>query len=198
MSNTVELLRYTPDYMDALTDAISMCHQKKAGSKVLKHCIEAGHLSVLEHAYATFKLKCSVQTLLQLTRHRHLSFTVQSSRVTELSEVYEVDDHVLDEKIAQQANYYLWFRRYCKEANLPTEMTSYLAPKAMMYNLVVTGNLRAWYEYLPKRMCARAQTEHRELATEIQKQLAEVMPEIFSEVTAPCENCKESGCAFGK
>lgn len=198
MSKYVELLRCTPDYMNALTDAISMCHQKQAGERVVKHCIEAGHLSVLEHAYATFKLKCSVQTLLQLTRHRHLSFTVQSSRVTELSEMYEVDDPVLDEKIAQQANYYLWFRRYCKEANLPTGMTAYLAPKAMMYNLVVTGNLRAWYEYLPKRLCARAQIEHNELALEIKRQLAEAMPEIFADVKAPCATCKESGCAFGK
>lgn len=198
MSKYVELLRYTPDYIKALMDAISMCHQKKAGANVLKHCIEAGHLSVLEHAYATFKLKCSVQTLLQLTRHRHLSFTVQSSRVTELSEVYETGDKVLDEKIAQQANYYLWLRRYCKEANLPTEGIAYVAPKAMMYNLVVTGNLRAWYEYLPKRLCVRAQVEHNELAHEIKKQLAEVMPEIFADVKAPCATCKESGCSFGK
>lgn len=197
MSNTVELLRYTPDYMDALTDAISMCHQKKAGSKVLKHCIEAGHLSVLEHAYATFKLKCSVQTLLQLTRHRHLSFTVQSSRVTELNDYYKTWTNA-DIGIEENVKYYKDTVMYCDFHDLPKEMAAYAAPKAMMYNLVVTGNLRAWYEYLPKRMCARAQTEHRELATEIQKQLAEVMPEIFAGITAPCENCKESGCTFGK
>lgn len=198
MSNTVELLRYTPDYMDALTDAISMCHQKKAGSKVLKHCIEAGHLSVLEHAYATFKLKCSIQTLLQLTRHRHLSFTVQSSRVTELDTYYTTGDTNLDEGFEIMALAYKFATDYCRDNGIAIENSAYLAPKAMMYNLVVTGNLRAWYEYLPKRMCARAQTEHRELATEIKKQLAEVMPEIFADVTAPCENCKESGCAFGK
>lgn len=198
MSKYVELLRCTPDYMKALTDAISMCHQKQARSNVLKHCITAGHLSVLEHAHATFKVKCSIQTLLQLTRHRHLSFTVQSSRVTELDTYYTTGDTNLDEGIEIKALAYKCATNYCRDNGIAIENAAYLAPKAMMYSLVVTGNLRAWYEYLPKRMCARAQTEHRELATEIKKQLAEVMPEIFADVTAPCENCKESGCAFGK
>ena len=65
-----------------------------------------------------------------------------------------------------------------------------------MYNLVVTGNFRAWFEYLPKRMCARAQTEHREVANEIKRLLAENAPEIFKDVTAPCSNYNETSCDF--
>lgn len=57
---------------------------KTSGSETVQKAVEAGHLSVLEHCYASFEITVSTSVLLQLTRHRHLSFTVQSSRGCEL------------------------------------------------------------------------------------------------------------------
>lgn len=103
MTNNVELISITPNYKEVLTGAISQCYQTdKHSDKALEHCIQAGHLSVLEHCYATFKIKCSIQTLLQLTRHRHLSFTVQSSRGTTLEEWISTGDLQLDNILAKQ------------------------------------------------------------------------------------------------
>lgn len=194
-NSNVKLISYTPHYVNVLIGAISQCYQKQADKRVLEHCINAGHLSVLEHAYATFKVKCSIQTLLQLTRHRHLSFTVQSSRVTELEDVWKTGDEVLDASIEDYHTVYGVARQL---PHLNTEDVAYLAPKASMYNLYVTGNLRAWYEYLPKRLCMRAQREHRELAQAILKELQKVMPLVFNGVKPHCETCKEKGCTFGK
>ena len=63
--------------------------------------------------------------------------------------------------------------------------------------MVITGNFRAWYEYLPKRLCARAMAEHQELAKQILNILSESAPEIFGNNSfMNCENCKEKSCDF--
>ena len=82
------------------------------------------------------------------------------------------------------------------EAKVSKEDIAYILPKGAVYELFITGNLRAWYEYLPKRMCKRAQKEHREIAMQIKEMLAKVYPNIFEGVTAPCDHCKEEGCSF--
>ena len=137
----VSLIHITPNYMDVLKHAIGMCHQTKVGDRVVKHCINAGHLSVLEHCTAVFEIKCSIQTLLQITRHRHLGFTVQSSRVCGLTEVYKTGDEWLDFEIEVAMARY----NEALERGIKHEYAAYLLPKAAMYNLVVSGNFRAWY-----------------------------------------------------
>lgn len=186
----VELISITQNHMELLKEAIGMCHQTQVSDRVVKHCIEARHMSVLEHAYASFKVKCSLQTLLQLTRHRHLSFTVQSSRVTDLKDYYETGDWFVDSMNKDTMNEYL------SNNASRQEQKAYMLPKAAMYNLVVTGNFRAWYEYLQKRLCARTQTEHRKLAEEINNTLCLYAPQVFESCTAPCSTCKEKSCVF--
>ena len=195
MQNKVELISITPDYMKVLKTAASQCYQKEATNKVIDHIIEAGHLSVLEHCYATFKLSCSIQMLLQLTRHRHLSFTVQSSRGSELEEVYETGNTDVDD-VTRAAYIRAFNLNYLLGAD--RETAAYVLPKASMYNLVVTGNFRAWYEYLGKRLCRRAQKEHRQVAERIHILLQENAPEIFCRKLTHCDTCKETGCTFSE
>jgi len=189
----VELINYTKDYKELLCRAISQCYQKEAGEEVIKHCLKAGHLSVLEHATASFEITCSIQTLLQLSRHRHFSMTVQSSRGTVLTESLKVEDKKLQELLDEQVHNYV----NCNIGeDISNEDRALLAPKAMMYRLVITGNLRAWYEYLPKRLCSRAQKEHRELAKAIQEELAKVFPLVFDKEFLKCDTCTERSCSF--
>lgn len=189
---TVKLLRVTPDAMELLKVAAGECYQSKVSDSVIRHIIEAGHLSVLEHCQATFEITCSITTLLQLTRHRHLSFTVQSSRGSVLSNTYDTDHPAIDGEIARIMHEYsrLLSFGYAKEE------AAYVLPKAVEYKLVVTGNFRAWFEYLPKRMCKRASKEHQELANLIYHELIKVCPEVFGNVKPHCQNCKERSCAF--
>ena len=50
------LISMTQNPMEVLKTAAGMCYQKDATDAVIKHIIDAGHLSVLEHCYATFKV----------------------------------------------------------------------------------------------------------------------------------------------
>lgn len=179
--------------MKVLKTAAGQCYQKATTTKVIEHIVEAGHLSVLEHCYATFEVTCSLAVLLQLTRHRHLSFTVQSSRGSELTGFYECGNDYIDtlSKIAMK-NYH----KESQEKRAPQEVLQYMLPKAVEYKMVITGNFRAWFEYLPKRLCKRASKEHRELAELILHALRANCPEVFLKCETPCVTCKEKGCSF--
>lgn len=190
---TAKLISITQDPMGVLKTAAGMCYQKKATDNVIQHIIEAGHLSVLEHCYATFEVTCSVAVLLQLTRHRHLSFTCQSTRGSRLTSLYETGVADVDEAVAEQMAEYL---KACDNPIIPLEDAAYQIPKGAEYKLVVSGNFRAWFEYLPKRLCARANREHRELAQLIADQLYLACPEVFKNVKTNCANCKERGCSY--
>lgn len=188
----VQLLSMTVDPLTLIRRAMGECYQRPLGVKTVQKAIEAGHLSVLEHCYASFEITVSTSVLLQLTRHRHLSFTVQSSRGCELKTYHktgiEYIDKLLEEHMADYA--------YVYQEAVKKEDVAYLLPKGAEYTLVITGNFRAWYEYLPKRMCKRAQQEHRQLAMEIQKQLAKACPEIFDRDFMKCDMCTERSCSF--
>lgn len=188
----VEYIMGTPGAVDVLCLAVSQCYQQKASPAVLKHCIKAGHLSVLEHAMATFKVTCSLQTLLQITRHRHLSFTCQSSRGSAMNEVMPTGNEVVDEVNMENVG----IVQQLIAAGTPYEEAALMLPKAIMYTFVVSGNFRAWYEYLPKRLCKRAQREHREVALAIRNILSKEYPTVFADVCPHCATCNERGCSF--
>jgi thymidylate synthase (FAD) len=188
----VHLISHTPDPLTLIKTAAGQCYQKEATDATIKHILDAGHLSVLEHAYASFEITCSLTVLLQLTRHRHLSFTVQSSRGTLLSDLAETAIPLADRQNRETLRLY----HTLAEEGYRMEELAYMLPKGILYHLVVTGNFRAWYEYLPKRLCMRATREHRELAEHLHNQLSLLCPEVFVRIQKPCATCKERSCAF--
>lgn len=189
----VKLIDITPHAMDKLAKIASTCYQSTPSERVVKKILELGHWSVFEHCYATFRINMSVAALLQMTRHRHLSFTVQSSRATELTDFYEPDDErVLDTIEETMTRYHI----RVNSGNYEHDELLYMLPKAAAYEVYVTGNFRAWLEYLPKRMCKRAMKEHRMIAEMIQLALADQCPEIFSKVRPRCEYCHDKSCDF--
>lgn len=189
---SVSLISHTPDPVSLLKTAASQCYQREATDATIAHIIEAGHTSVLEHAYASFAVKCSLTVLLQLTRHRHLSFTVQSSRATLLSDLTETGILLADRHNKQTLQLYA---HLADEGYSKSDLT-YMLPKGIEYHLVITGNFRAWYEYLPKRLCKRATQEHQELAEQIRAHLVSLCPAVFAHVAAPCAHCRERSCIY--
>lgn len=189
-STEVELIDITPDAMKKLAQVAAVCYQVPPSEKVVKKIVKLGHLSVLEHCYATFRFKMSVACLLQLTRHRHFSFTIQSSRHTELTQAHWPGG-TADEVIAGELEQYN--RVY--NADGP-EKALYCIPKAALYEGYVTGNFRAWYEYLQKRLCLRAMYEHREFAMKVRKALDRHYPDIFDSASPQCVICCDSSCPF--
>lgn len=190
---TVKLVKFDENYMDILKLAVSKPYGSNPSEKVVQKVINCGHISILEHVHVVFEVCCSVRVLGQLTRHRFLSFTVQSSRgkmpdtfieplnnykypLDNMSCAFDYFDMIEQEYALEDAAYYL--------------------PQGVETSLVLSGNLRAWFEWLPKRLCKRAMPEHRKLAELIHKELRKAMPEIFDRNFLNCANCKEKSCRF--
>lgn len=203
---SAKLISITPNYMDVLKTACSQPYGKDVTEKSIKKIIESGHLSVLEHCSASFLVTCSVRVLGQLTRHRHLSFTCKSARgsvfdtciipdgMYDFAKKHGVPKEVIDSMIDKQPMLHAY--KECIADGLAEQDAAYFLPQGVETSLVVTGNFRAWYEYLPKRLCKRAMPEHRELAMAIQKCLADAASEIFDKNFMNCKHCTERSCDF--
>ena len=196
---SVRLLSITPNYMELLKAACGKPYGNDVSEKGIKAIIESGHLSVLEHCYASFEVKCSVRVLGQLTRHRHLSFTVKSARGSQFDKLV-VPNGMLG-KLKDNAILIVdsAFEAYntAIQSGVSEQDAAYLLPQGAETEMVITGNFRAWFEYLPKRLCKRAMPEHRVLAARILEELQTAAPEIFERRKfLNCANCKERSCEF--
>ena len=194
----VRLLSITPNYMELLKAACGKPYGNNVSENGIQTIIKSGHLSVLEHCYASFELKCSVRVLGQLTRHRHLSFTVKSARGSKFDKLvipYGMLGKLKDNGalIVDAA-----FEAYntALQNGVSEQDAAYLLPQGAETEMVITGNFRAWYEYLPKRVCKRAMPEHRQLAYNILRELGKAAPEIFHRCFLNCANCEEKSCDF--
>ena len=196
---SANLISMTPNYMTLLQCACSKPYGKDVSEKGIQSIINSGHLSILEHCYASFEIECSVRVLGQLTRHRHLSFTCKSARGSKFDTMetphfgFTTDAATLYDYLSSIA---LEPYKLALEAGIKEQDAAYLLPQGVRTSIVVTGNFRAWYEYLPKRMCKRAMPEHQKLAELIQKSLADAAPEIFDRGFMNCANCTERSCEF--
>lgn len=206
----VELINFTS--LDVPIHAMGKCYGKRVNEKILANAVKAGHRSLLEHVLVTFDMTMSEKCLAQITRHRWLSFTVQSTRGADFSDMgyfnpsfFVETGNLNDERtepdlhfcLADGINCYSEILENLKDEPRGKEIAGYALPMGTNVNLTVSGNLRAWLEYLPKRLCKRASVEHQLIAREVYRQLNEVYPSIINkEVLGICENCKESSCDF--
>ena len=171
---------------------------------------EQGHFSILEHASATFYLTGVSRALLaEITRHRHLSFSVMSQRFVDESEANIVippavrrsnarvtyasedfrDDLAGDipEALEWWGQEAVWNYETIVDAlaaeGLPRKQAREAA-RAMLPNMtetkiVVTGNLRAWHEVIERRTAPDADAEFQQVASMIRDELQKLAPEVF-------------------
>ena len=168
--------------------------QGKEGKRLFNHIVKSGHTSTLEHIHFTFAVERVSRALLaQLTRHRQLSFSVQSQRYNKFSSDSRSGgfDYAVPEKIRTKGTYeneildafqramYIIQQEYDHliALGIPQEDARAVLPNAATCNLVTSGNLRAWLEFYNKRKPGNgAQIEIAEFAEQIKNAIVEVEP----------------------
>ena len=179
--------------------AAAVCTNSKNTERALKHAMESGHTSVLEHAVFTFKVEgLSRAALAQLTRHRLASVDVQSQRYVRIhgidlvmpesirnSEFYEEAGSLLEDVM----NLY----QRMVDAGIPCEDARYVTPQAVPTTLYMTMNARELLHFFSLRTCNRAQWEIRHLADAMLKLCKESAPVIFENAgpSCVCGHCSE-------
>lgn len=162
----------------------------KEGERLFRQIVSSGHTSTLEHITFTFAVENVSRALLaQLTRHRHISFSVQSQRYVKLSSDSRSGgfDYVVPRKL--EAEVYspqidafekaMWDAQdsYNKliEMGVPQEDARAVLPNAAATNLVMTLNLRTALEFYNKRKPGNgAQNEITQLAEAIKNEITAV------------------------
>lgn len=167
----------------------------------LKHILDVGHESVLEHASATFYIETSRSVLTELERHRHLSFSVVSQRYVDPGPLgVHVPPAIEDLPGDQQKLAFLYMRDAVEVATTSYNQLVSLfsanglprkkareAARAVLPNMtnspmVVTGNHRAWRYVIKARWHEAADAEIRELAGELLRQLREIAPNTYQDI----------------
>lgn len=168
--------------------------------RLFRHITRSGHASTLEHITYTFAIEGVSRALLaQLTRHRHLSFSVQSQRYVRMGSGDRIGgfDYVTppsvsaDKKVSEGT----FFEESAvdifseamrdaqsaydrlREAGVPAEDARMVLPNAATCNLVMTGNLRTLLDFYAKRRPGNgAQWEIAELAVSIRDEIVKIDP----------------------
>jgi thymidylate synthase (FAD) len=169
----------------------------------VRHIIDVGHFSVLEHASVSFYITgISRSCTHELIRHRHFSYSQLSQRY-----VPEHDSQVVvppgiegDAELEQiftaaadasRAAYgELLDKLETKLADLPNatlrrkqarQAARAVLPNATETRIVVTGNYRAWRHFIAVRASEHADREIRGLAIACLRQLVDAAPTVFAD-----------------
>lgn len=162
--------------------------------------LSRGHYGPWEHPQITFSVEgVSRVTMAQITRHRHLTFDVQSQRYVDFSDKEAIvpkglrdPDHFAREtgEVDMDENELEYWRnayrqmtreqfRYYNDmvnAGIPKEDARYILPVGTPVNMTFSGNARAMMHVLNLRQKANAQWEIRELSNGVAEMLEEWMP----------------------
>ena len=173
MQVTIERATIKP--IDVISQAAGICYGKTDASyKRVKHCYEHGHMSVFEHAHVSLKIEgISRACMAQLTRHRHVSFCVESQRYTRydlsgndwyvIPPSFDGDQAYFRKCMREAAGHYT----ICVNGGMKPEDARYLLPGATKTNLVMTCNVRELFHVLDMRTDGAAQWEIRQLMSKI-------------------------------
>jgi thymidylate synthase (FAD) len=163
--------------------------------------LSRGHYGPWEHPQITFAVKgVSRVTMAQITRHRHMTFDVQSQRYVDFSDVESIVPKSLEEEtlarevgitdVESQDELRELYKMYTKDAvefyqrmvrnGVPKEDARFVLPLGTPVNMTFSGNARTFMHVFNLRQKASSQWEIRELADLLAEELESWMPYSFN------------------
>lgn len=163
--------------------------------KLVQTILDSHHYSTIEHVSLTVRVICSRACLAQWTRHRHFSFSVESQRYVNYSREkfgsgitfikpqdyykYTTEQRfIFDQALESCEEQYLKLTT----AGLKAQEARNVLNNAVKTEMVVTANLRAWRDFLQKRVDKSAQDEIRYLSKLILSEFRCNIPVIFDDI----------------
>ncbi|KQS69787.1 FAD-dependent thymidylate synthase [Modestobacter sp. Leaf380] len=169
----------------------------------LRHILEVGHLSVLEHGTVSMYLTGVSRSLThELIRHRHFSYSQLSQRyvperdaafvepgvIAEDPELHRLFTEAADASLKAYTD--LLEGLETRFADVPNatlrrkqarQAARSVLPNATETRIVVTGNYRAWRHFVAMRASEHADVEIRELAVLCLRELQRVAGNVFDD-----------------
>jgi thymidylate synthase (FAD) len=169
----------------------------------LRHILDVGHLSVLEHGTVTMYFSGISRSLThELIRHRHFSYSQLSQRYVPERNAAMVEPDVIAEDAELHAKFvaasdaavqaYTELLEGLEKKFADVEQGTLrrkqarqaaraVLPNATETRIVVTGNYRAWRHFVAMRASEHADVEIRALAIASLRELQRVAPNVFAD-----------------
>lgn len=160
---------------------------------LLTNCINRGHESVLEHEKITIQMICDIGVYKDLTRHRHASFSIESTRYCN----YGKDKFDNELKFIKPCNiepgqiYAFWmnemqniehtYQEMSRRGCTPDQMRLIL-PHSTAALVTMTANIREWKHILELRANNHAHPSVQQVMIPLLLYFKEKMPEIFNSI----------------
>lgn len=169
---------------------------EKTKEELIAGLLRSGHFGPFEHPKAYFVVEeISRVAMAQVTRHRHMSFDVQSQRYVEFSDKEAVippsfgekmrvrEDtgntepaiNVLDQHWKDSVRKYEW----ALDADIPKEDARFFLPQCTPVNLTFSANPRSLMHFFDLRNSGAAQWEAQEFAQQVLAECEKWSPITF-------------------
>lgn len=190
----VTLKNITPFSADFIGEMAAICYdgpvEYQSNIKRAKKCKEDSHFATMRFAHATFHVggfsRCGSE---QMLRHKFLDFLKRSQRYCDDGDALVV----VPPSIAEKPDLLEAFMAHARQAStlykfltlrgIKKEDARYALLLATESEFNVVGSLQAWHDFLygnAGRLQKAAQWEIKAVAREIERQLAEAAPELFT------------------
>lgn len=184
---------------------ISHLSEPKDAAEFVRKIIRLGHESVLEYVSLTFHIICDRAIQNELVRHRHASFTVESTRYVKYDELTVIepdfdgvthpDRNIRVPAQVQRSNWYeavqsaevsylncLTGGKYYEGCGMPPEIARSVLPLCLKSELYMTANLRAWRHILRLRTSEAAHPQMRFIMRQVLDTFREKLPVIVEDL----------------
>ncbi len=200
----VELMATTPRAEDVIEKACRTCYLSfhrynppASTEELIKKVIRKGHHSVLEHAYATFRIKGGSRVFThEMVRHRLMSPSQESQRYVEYGKTkefeYVIPPAVESSRFKDEFKNKAWELKELYEemvsAGIPKEDARYILPNATVSEIVLSANFRELRHIFEVRCMPRAHWEIRGICLEMLRIMKKEAPIVFWDFVIDQEN----------
>lgn len=161
---------------------------------LLKNCINRGHESILEHEKITIRMICDIGVYKDLTRHRHASFSIESTRYCNYGkDKFENQIKFIEPvNIEKNTELYEEWKTSCEEIEkhyikmvelgaTPDQMRMIL-PHSTAALVTMTANIREWKHIFSLRCTKHAHPAVEQVMIPLLLHFKQNMPEIFESI----------------
>lgn len=195
----IENLDYTK-MMKNIEKACRTCYRSEdkitndSYKTLLKNCLARGHESVLEHEKITIRMRCDIGVYKDLTRHRHASFSIESTRYCNYSkDKFDNQIKVIDPVNIEPSTdmYVFWLHsmeriemnyRHMSDNGATPDQLRMILPHSTAAEVTMTANIREWKHILELRTSKFAHPSVQQVMIPLLLYFKEKMPEIFNSV----------------
>lgn len=190
LENKVELVKENLSYDEVLSkieQATRLCYRSKRSEtregreKFLKNLMAVGHGSIIEHGSLSFLVTTDRACANQIVRHRIASYSQESSRYVDLSDLEIVLDHSYGEEdkgfIEFNCEYLAdVYKELGGDKKSTRDKARAILPQCTATRLYMTMNFREIRHFLKLRLDKSAHQSIREIAYQILKIMKEEYP----------------------